>query len=564
MLKMLGVLALVLLVSGMNEGRIVSKCDLKAQLDAAFGANMTGNMTQGTPANMTGNMTQGTPANTTGNATQGTPANMTRNLTQSVPRNMTGNMTGELIARLVCAVERTSRFNTSLVTTIQLPTPTQNSPKPNGPHQKPREKPDRPHQKPGERPGDSHEERQGGRPGDSHEERQGGRPGDSHEERQGGRPGDSHEERQGGRPGDSHEERQGGRPGDSHEERPGGKRGDSHDGRQGRKSRGKRSPPRAPGRGLDRPPAGSSGISPGTTMNLYGIFQLSDRVACDSGSNQTMNICRMNCNALIDDDIRDDIACLKTLIGFMSNVYQEYRKMESVLPLKMLGVLALVLLVPSMSEGLILSKCDLKAQLEAAEFAVVPDNMTVEDLIAKLVCRASTSGFNTHLVKFITRKHDDPAPEQDSPQASFQAPALASPPPQVPFNSSIQRQAPTLGQPPIQSQNKPQGPPRGQRSVQSQNQPRGPPRGQRPVQSQNQPQAPPQGPPKGPPGKDRKPPAVWHQYGVFQLNDKLACDSEVVPTLNLCQMNCSGEFKCDDIGFDITINLQIIQDLLHL
>lgn len=57
--------------------------------------------------------------------------------------------------------------------------------------------------------------------------------------------------------------------------------------------------------------------------------------------------------------------------------------MESVLPLKMLGVLALVLLVPSMNEGRILSKCDLKAQLEATEFQVVPDNMTVEDLIAK-------------------------------------------------------------------------------------------------------------------------------------------------------------------------------------
>ncbi|KAI7811369.1 uncharacterized protein LOC130553519 isoform X2 [Triplophysa rosa] len=229
MLKMLGVLALVLLVSTMNEGRIVSKCELKAQLDAVFGANMTGNMTQDTPANMTGNMTQDTPA------------------------NMTGNMTGELIARLVCAVERTSRFNTSLVTTIQLPPPTQNSQKPNGPHQKRGEKPDRPHQKP-------------------------------------------------------------------HEGRPGGKPGDSHGGRPGSKPREKRSPPRAPGRGRDRPPAGSSGVSPGTTMNLYGIFQLSDRVACDSGSNQTVNICRMNCNALIDDDIRDDIACLKTLMGFMCNV----------------------------------------------------------------------------------------------------------------------------------------------------------------------------------------------------------------------------------------------------
>lgn len=86
-LKMLGVLAVVLLVSSMNEGRIVGKCELKAQLAAAFGANMTGNATQAGPANMTGNVTQPTPGNATGN------------LTQSVPRNMTGNTTGDLIAR---------------------------------------------------------------------------------------------------------------------------------------------------------------------------------------------------------------------------------------------------------------------------------------------------------------------------------------------------------------------------------------------------------------------------------------------------------------------------------
>ncbi|KAI7810852.1 NUT family member 2E-like [Triplophysa rosa] len=251
--------------------------------------------------------------------------------------------------------------------------------------------------------------------------------------------------------------------------------------------------------------------------------------------------------------------------------------MESVLPLKMLGVLALVLLVSSMNEGRLLSKCELKAQLEAAQFQVVPDNMTVEDLIARLVCRANTSGFNTHLVKFITRKHDDPASEHDSPQASFQVPALAPPPSQGPPNASPQiqpqtpppgqrpvqsqdqAQTPPPGQRPVQSQDQAQAPPRGQRPVQSQDQAQAPPRGQRPVKSQDQPQAPPRGPPKGPIEKserfspqeeDRKPPAVWHQYGVFQLNDKLACDSEVVPTRNLCQMNCSALLD-DDITDDI-------------
>lgn len=136
---------------------------------------------------------------------------------------------------VICAVERTSRFNTSLITTIQLPPPTQNPQKPDGPHHKPGDKPDGSHQKPGGKPGDSH----GGRPG--------------------------------GKPDDSNGRRPGGKPGDSNGRRPG-------------KPRGKRSPHRAPG------------VLPGTAMNLYGIFQLSDRVACDSGSNQTLNICRVNCN----------------------------------------------------------------------------------------------------------------------------------------------------------------------------------------------------------------------------------------------------------------------------
>ncbi|TRZ03593.1 hypothetical protein DNTS_002237 [Danionella cerebrum] len=49
--------------------------------------------------------------------------------------------------------------------------------------------------------------------------------------------------------------------------------------------------------------------------NLYGVFQLSDEVACTSASVPTLNICNMNCAGLIDDDITDDVACLKTLLS---------------------------------------------------------------------------------------------------------------------------------------------------------------------------------------------------------------------------------------------------------
>ncbi|XDV15754.1 hypothetical protein PO909_015763 [Leuciscus waleckii] len=50
---------------------------------------------------------------------------------------------------------------------------------------------------------------------------------------------------------------------------------------------------------------------------LYGVFQLSDQLACDSGMMPSLNVCKMSCSALIDDDITDDIACLKTMIDSM-------------------------------------------------------------------------------------------------------------------------------------------------------------------------------------------------------------------------------------------------------
>ncbi|XP_051755106.1 lysozyme C, milk isozyme-like isoform X2 [Ctenopharyngodon idella] len=50
---------------------------------------------------------------------------------------------------------------------------------------------------------------------------------------------------------------------------------------------------------------------------LYGVFQLSDHLACDSGMMPSLNVCNMSCSALIDDDISNDIACLKTLMNTM-------------------------------------------------------------------------------------------------------------------------------------------------------------------------------------------------------------------------------------------------------
>ncbi|XP_056312397.1 uncharacterized protein wu:fj19g03 [Danio aesculapii] len=52
-----------------------------------------------------------------------------------------------------------------------------------------------------------------------------------------------------------------------------------------------------------------------------GIFQLSDRVACGSGSGSSLNLCGLECSALLDDDITDDITCLKTLLDSHDKYY---------------------------------------------------------------------------------------------------------------------------------------------------------------------------------------------------------------------------------------------------
>ncbi|KAK6300324.1 hypothetical protein J4Q44_G00284220 [Coregonus suidteri] len=50
-----------------------------------------------------------------------------------------------------------------------------------------------------------------------------------------------------------------------------------------------------------------------TMWTLYGLFQLSDHVICANGSTPSLNLCQMNCSALIDDDISDDLDCVETI-----------------------------------------------------------------------------------------------------------------------------------------------------------------------------------------------------------------------------------------------------------
>ncbi|XP_036403101.1 uncharacterized protein LOC118790300 [Megalops cyprinoides] len=87
---------------------------------------------------------------------------------------------------------------------------------------------------------------------------------------------------------------------------------------------GKLEPPRRRGRSPMRggPPASmkSSESSEESseevhTGSLYGLFQLSDCVACANGSSpSSLNMCQMDCARLIDSDISDDISCLEIIL----------------------------------------------------------------------------------------------------------------------------------------------------------------------------------------------------------------------------------------------------------
>lgn len=39
---------------------------------------------------------------------------------------------------------------------------------------------------------------------------------------------------------------------------------------------------------------------------------------------------------------------------------------------------------------------------------------------------------------------------------------------------------------------------------------------------------------------------VWTLYGIFQLSDRVMCQSGAVPSLNLCKTDCQGDLKTND------------------
>ncbi|XP_065151900.2 uncharacterized protein [Paramisgurnus dabryanus] len=58
---------------------------------------------------------------------------------------------------------------------------------------------------------------------------------------------------------------------------------------------------------------------------LYGLFQLSDTVACSSTRAPSLNLCGLSCSKLIDNDIKDDLACFQVMINKITAVVPDQK-----------------------------------------------------------------------------------------------------------------------------------------------------------------------------------------------------------------------------------------------
>ncbi|XP_067298701.1 alpha-lactalbumin [Pseudorasbora parva] len=56
---------------------------------------------------------------------------------------------------------------------------------------------------------------------------------------------------------------------------------------------------------------------------FYGLFQLSDEVACSSSRGHSLNLCGLTCDKLLDDNISDDLACVQVIINKMTTVISD-------------------------------------------------------------------------------------------------------------------------------------------------------------------------------------------------------------------------------------------------
>ncbi|XP_034544412.1 alpha-lactalbumin isoform X2 [Notolabrus celidotus] len=72
---------------------------------------------------------------------------------------------------------------------------------------------------------------------------------------------------------------------------------------------------------------------PKEVWKLYGLFQLSNHLVCseDDDKDLSKNICEMNCNKLVDDNITDDIECLSTVLkAFLKDGWNNKEQLEMI------------------------------------------------------------------------------------------------------------------------------------------------------------------------------------------------------------------------------------------
>nr|XP_060616850.1 lysozyme C, milk isozyme-like [Anolis sagrei ordinatus] len=58
----------------------------------------------------------------------------------------------------------------------------------------------------------------------------------------------------------------------------------------------------------------------------YGIFRLKSTQSCKNGRTRTINRCKTACNMFLDDDIRDDVACLKRVVRNKLESWPHFKK----------------------------------------------------------------------------------------------------------------------------------------------------------------------------------------------------------------------------------------------
>ncbi|XP_044197728.1 uncharacterized protein LOC122973977 [Thunnus albacares] len=193
--------------------------------------------------------------------------------------------------------------------------------------------------------------------------------------------------------------------------------------------------------------------------------------------------------------------------------------------MKVLVVFLLVVLDSSLTEGRIVSKCELRDEVMKA-MSTLSDKakqkgLTAENLVAKIVCHVEVgSGFNTSTIHQLRPRMEN-HPRRGKREAHYAGMfGLAHHGSHFSTMQPHTRQRRHAAEPP----------------------------------SQNPPT-----PPARPAPLDEE---VWTLYGLFQLSNHLVCSDGVTPSPNTCNIDCNN-LADDNISDDITCLLRILTDLVE-